>query len=90
MMTKDKINEIRKHIEESNGSFFSATNVKKNGEVRKYCCRTGVKKYLHGGELSYNPLEKDIVVVYDVNKKNYRAINLNTLTHLRIKGKQII
>lgn len=89
-MTQEKIKEIRKHIEESKGSFFSATNVKKNGEIRKYCCRTGVKKHLHGGNLPYNPVDKNIVIVYDVNKKDYRALNLNTLTHLRIKGKQLI
>lgn len=65
---------------------FSAEFVKKNGELRKIVCRLGVTKALKGGELTYNPSEKNYLVVYDLQKKSYRTINFNTLTNIKFMG----
>ena len=67
--------------------FFSATFVKKNGEIRKMLCRTGVKKYLKGGQKRYD--YDDILTVYDVQKKGYRTIPLGRLLTVNAKGKRI-
>ena len=46
--------------------------------------RLGVKAYLRGGELPYNPDEKGLIPVYDVKTGGYRMVNINTITKLKI------
>lgn len=74
-------------IKKTNGAFFAAQFIKKTGEVRDMVCRTGVHKDLKGGVLSFNPTDKGLAVVYDVEVEGYRMINLNTLRKLKIAGK---
>jgi len=81
------INEI---ITLAGGTIFTAINVKRNGETRKYICRLGVRKHLKGGELPYNPAEKDLLPIFDMKKKQYRMINLRTLKYLKVRGKVLI
>ena len=76
--------EIKKMV---GNQFFSATFVKRNGEVRSMLCRLGVKKYLKGGEKRYD--YDDLMTVYDVKKKGYRTINLNTLMQVKAMGKVV-
>lgn len=83
----DTINEIKAL---AGGTIFTAINVKRNGETRRYICRLGVRKHLKGGELPYNPAEKDLLTVFDMKKKEYRMINLRTLTYLKVRGKVLI
>ena len=52
--------------------------------------RFGVKKYLKGGELGYVPEELGYIVVFDVDKKEYRTINMDKLVYLRYNGKEVI
>lgn len=68
----------------SNGSMFTVKFIKKDGTIRVMNCRTGVKKYLKGGELKYTPIEKLLFSVFDMQKKEYRMINLKTLFELKI------
>jgi len=73
-------------IKSTKGKFFSLVFVKKNGELRKMKCRTGVKKHLKGGK-NLNPNIGDSqAVVYDVEKLGYRTINLNTIVEFNYKG----
>ena len=60
--------------------------LKKNGEIRRMSCLLGVKKYLKGGKLKYNPRERGYLVVLDTQKKAYRMINLNTISNITSKG----
>ena len=46
--------------------------------------RLGVKKYLKGGELKYNPSDFNYISVYDMGAKGYRMLNINTLSDLKI------
>jgi len=70
------------------GRFFTVTFVKRsNGEVRKMNCRKGVVKYLRGGELRYNPSNKNLITVYDIPKRDYRSINLETVKEIRADKK---
>jgi hypothetical protein len=73
---------MKQIIEQAKGKFFVAKFVKKNGEIRKMNGRLGVKKYLKGGE-STSKDKENLVVVYDVQKKGYRTINLDTMFYFK-------
>ena len=62
-----------------NGKIFSVTFVKKDGSLRKMTARLGVKKDLKGVGLSFDPASKQLVVVFDMHKRAYRMINLQTI-----------
>lgn len=70
-------------IKATNGRIFTVEFFKKNGEYRKLNCRSGVKSYLNGGELKFDPKLKGLVPVFDLQSKGYRMINLNTLTSIK-------
>lgn len=67
---------------------FSVTFRKKNGEMRDMVCRTGVKKGVTGKGMNYCPVSKGLLSVYDMQAKGFRIVNLNTLTRLKIDGKE--
>lgn len=73
-------------IQEHKGKMFSATFVKNNGTLREINCRTGVKRYLQGGSLAYNPADRLNVPVYDLSKNDYRTIKCSQLIYLSIGG----
>ena len=83
-----KINskDVVKIINSSKGRFFSAIFIKKDGTLRTMNCRLGVKKYLKGGDLTYNPSERGYLIVLDVDKQAYRTINLETISNISMKG----
>lgn len=82
--------DIQSFKNEVKGNFFRACFVKKDGTIREITARFGVKKYLKGGELTYVPEERGYIVVFDVDKKEYRTINMDKLIYLRYNGKEII
>ena len=75
---------------EVKGNFFRACFVKKDGTIREITARFGVKKYLKGGELSYSPEDRGYIVVFDVEKKAYRTINLEKLIYLKYNNKEMV
>ena len=81
---------IEQFKNEVKGNFFRACFLKKDGTVREMTARFGVKKYLKGGELTYNPEERGYIVVFDVEKKEYRTINMDKLIFLRYNGKEVV
>ena len=76
------INEKAKKIRGTNGKFFSVIFTKKNGEVRHMVARTGVKSYLRGGSNRVSHLPH-LMTVFDVQKLEYRNINLNTVSKIK-------
>jgi hypothetical protein len=82
--------DIQEFKNEVKGNFFRACFVKKDGTMREITARFGVKKYLKGGELTYNPEERGYIVVFDVEKKEYRTINMEKLIYLRYNGKEVV
>ena len=78
--------EILEIIKNNKNTIFSVVFLKKNGEIRRMTCRFGVKKHLKGGKLSFNPLERNLLVVFDMQKEGYRMINLDTLMSINMKG----
>jgi hypothetical protein len=70
------------------GKIFSALFVKKNGEMRKMRARLGVKSHLKGGELSYNPSERNNLIVFDLDKSAYRTIKFDNLLEIKYLGRE--
>lgn len=79
---------IKNQIQSTNGKFFVVKFIKKDGSSRKMVARLGVKKYLKGGE---NPAKnhENLIVVFDVQKRAYRMINVDTLFYFKC-GKVLI
>jgi hypothetical protein len=71
-------------IFDTKGKFFTVTFIKKDGSERVMNARLGVKKYLRGGELKYDPAEFNYITVYDMGAKGYRMVNANTIQNLKI------
>ena len=80
--------EAKNLIKATNGKFFTVTFTKKDGTTRVMNARLGVKAYLKGGELPYDPDAKGLIPVYDVKTRDYRMVNLNTITNLKIGNNQ--
>lgn len=81
---------IRSMIFEGAGSgqVFTATFVKKDGSVRDMNCRLGVKKHLKGGESTTAHIS-NLLTVFDMQAAEYRCINLDTVTSVRINGNTV-
>ena len=77
-------------IKGSQGKAIAVTFIKKNGETRMLNGRTGVYKSPHapltGEGLKYNPSNYGLVNIFDMQKKAYRMVNINTLKELKVSG----
>ena len=85
-----KINreKAREKLLSAENTMFSVVFIKRTtGEVRRMLCRTGVRKYLSGGELKFIPIRRGLLSVYDMQSKGYRFINLETLISFKLGGK---
>lgn len=82
--------EAEDKILNSNGSMFTVTFIKQDGSERVMNCRLGVTKHLRGGTLAYDHKSKGFISVWDLQNKGYRMINKNTITALKINGKDYI
>ena len=87
-MKKINREDILNLLKENKNLMFSVVFLKKNGELRPMNCMLGVKKHLKGGKLSYNPGERNNLIVYDLQKDGYRTINLDTLISINMKGEE--
>lgn len=76
--------EAKQMIKDTKGKFFTVTFTKKDGTTRVMNARLGVKAYLKGGELPYDSEAKGLIPVYDVKTGDYRMINVDTITKLKI------
>lgn len=88
---KQRIKEINTKLllkEMNSGKIFTACFIKKNNELREINCRTNVKKYVTGKGLNFNPSSKNLLPVFDMQKKEYRFINLSSLIWVKIKKKK--
>ncbi len=83
--------ELIQKIKDTKGAFFTVTFVKRtDGTTRTMNARFGVKKYLKGGKLPYDPIAKGLLPVFDVKKNAYRMINTKPLLGANIGNQQYI
>lgn len=73
-----------KLIRKTKGRVFTAVFTKKDGTVRKMNCRLGVSSKTNGGGLAYDPADHNLMTVFDMKSKQYRMLNLETLSVLQI------
>jgi len=82
---------IQSIISENGGKFFTVKFHKGDGKIRKMNCRTGVHKFLKGGDLSYRPKDKPhLLVVFDMQSNGYRTINLDKVFYIKTGGRAAI
>ncbi len=68
------------------GKIASVTFVKKNGETRIMNCRMGVRKGVTGKGMKYSPEKRNMLTVFDMQKKQFRIINASTITQVKCEG----
>ena len=85
-------NKAKELIKESKGKIFAATFLKKDNTIRTLTSRTGKQyKSKTGKKAPYKPSDYNLLPLYDMRKKAFRMLNLNTLITLSInKTKYII
>jgi hypothetical protein len=72
---------------QTKGKIFTVVFIKRTtGEERIMNCRLGVKKYLKGGSLPFDPVEKMLLPVYDLQKKDYRLLPLDGIKYIKVDG----
>ena len=81
---------IRDRIQTAQNTIFSIEFIKKDGTVRNMVARLNVKKGVNGKGLSYDPIAKGLLPVWDLQKNAFRMINLKTVTKLQIKGEELV
>jgi len=68
------------------GKIASAEFIKKDGSLRKMVFRTKVTKGVTGEGMKYDPEKYGLRTVYDMQKRAFRHINLNTVQRITAKG----
>lgn len=68
------------------GRIFTAKFVKKNGEIRMINARLGVKKGVTGTGKYTSPLQNGMLRVYDMQKRAFRTLNVDTMLELKMNG----
>lgn len=76
-----------KLLDDAGDQILSVTFRKRTtGAWRKINGRFEVKSALRGGPKAYDPASKNLKVIYDLQKKAYRSINLNDIVKLTLNG----
>lgn len=85
-MTTKSIDELRELVKATKGRIAMVEFTKKNGELRKMKCRIEVKKDINpdaricvNGTSNTKAHLKEYMSVYDMEKKAWRSINLDTV-----------
>ena len=78
--------EAIKIIKDSKGKIFGVSFVKRStGELRHMTARLGVRKGVTGEGLKYDPESRQLMTVYDMQKRGHRMVNTETLSRLNYK-----
>ena len=77
-------------IQTAQNTIFSIEFIKKDGTVRNMVARLNVKKGVNGKGLSYDPIAKGLLPVWDMQKNAFIMIQLKTVTKVQIKGEEVL
>ena len=85
MYTKQTLVDILRNTE---GKIFRVSFIKRTtGELRHLNGRLGVQKGVKGVGMKYNPTERELLPVYDIQKKEFRMINLSGIKEVEFQGR---
>ena len=91
-MTRADVHDFLRSL---NGKIFTVEFTKRTtGELRLMRCTTNYKKHLAGGELAYNPTEKHLIPVVDLDllrqgdKRPFRSIPTDAVIRIRALGNE--
>jgi hypothetical protein len=77
--------------ETANKRIFSVTFIKRTtGEIRKMNAMRGVHKGVKGVGLNYDAPEKNLLTVYDMKKKGFRSINLDSVLEFKANKQKYV
>lgn len=65
------------------GGIFNVKFYKADGELRSMNVRFGVHKGVNGKGLRYDPSERNNIIVYSMNDKGFRTINLDRIRTIK-------
>ena len=85
MKDEAKRNILRAIALAQEGKIFTVVFTKKDGTERTLVGRLGVTKHLKGGENTVTAYEQ-YLTVFDMQKQQYRNVNLDTVKSLRCNG----
>ena len=88
----NKVDNVKRVIQSTNGKIFHVRFVKADGSIREMTCRTGVSKHTKGGE-AYYKANSDNIGVYELNSgregaENYRCFNANRVLSIKSGGEE--
>jgi hypothetical protein len=74
-----------------NGKIFSVAFIKRStGESRHMNCRGQVKKGVNGTGLAFDPGEKGLISVYDMQSKGFRFISEESIQMIKANGEEYV
>lgn len=82
--------DVERVLRSSNGKFFSVTFVKKDGTPRHLTGRTAVRKGVKGVGMSFDPKLHNLMTVFDVEKEDFRMINLDTVLEATVNSTRYV
>jgi len=90
---KTNYDNVKKALVAARGRIFEIYFIKRStGEERKIVGRLGVKKYLKGGNLKYNPKELNLITIFELKTKDkpggYKAIPVENILNININGEK--
>ena len=84
MLTRDRLLDIM-----GDGRITALTFTKRDGSIRHMSARLGVTKHLKGGTKPYDDAERNILTVFDMGAKGYRAVRLDSITSVAAGGQTV-
>lgn len=94
MQIIEKVKTVASIIKAEDGKTVTVTFIKRTkdketgkvGERRVLNGRLGVKKHLKGGVLNYTPSDYNLLTIFDMQKKAYRCISLDSVEEVVASG----
>jgi hypothetical protein len=84
MTRKQRATDIRNKV---GSTIFHIVFIKRtNGQLRHMNCRLGVSKGINGKGMAYDPSLKNLLTVYDTDKRGHRTIPLDAVVYAKVRG----
>lgn len=81
------VDRLRRMVVKAGNHIGYVKFIKRNGELREMWFKSKIPQTkLKGGSLPYDKREKQIEIVYDIEKKEVRAIRLDSIVTLSVNG----